>query len=59
MFLVVNVTFFIVWKYFFFGVNLSKGIFKDGDVVVVFLSVEMYGVDGLLEFYGSLKWIIV
>lgn len=52
-------TFFIVWKYFFFGVNLSKGIFKDGDVVVVFLSVEMYGVDGLLEFYGSLKWIIV
>jgi len=56
---VANVTFPTVWKYLPLGANLSKGIFKDGDVAVALQSVEMHGVDGSLEFYGSSKWTTV
>lgn len=48
-----------MWKYLPLGSNLSKRIFKDGDVAVALQSVEMHGVDGSLEFYGSSKWTTV
>ena len=52
-------TFPTVWKYLPLGANLSKGIFKEGDVAVALQSVEMHGVNGSLEFYGNSKWTTV
>ena len=52
-------TFPTVLKYLPLGANLSKGIFRDGDVAVALQSVEMHGVDGSLEFYASSKWTTV
>lgn len=52
-------TFPTVCKFLPLDSNLSKAMFKEGNVAVALQSIEMHGVNGSLEFYRDSKWTAV